>query len=100
MVTFVVGALGFGAKVATCPAEREDGSRSGRTRLIAVYTRDSADREDVGRVLRGLVELGLVTVGGRPIWYKCDAYTHLEVMGKNPYGLKVCLCSSLDVFKG
>ncbi|PYH93779.1 DUF1917-domain-containing protein [Aspergillus ellipticus CBS 707.79] len=87
----VRGELGFGAKVAT------DDGRGGRARLIAIYTRDYKDREDVKRVLVRMGELGLVRKGERPVYYKCDAYTHLDVMGNNPWGLKASLFSSRDV---
>ncbi|KAF9892940.1 hypothetical protein FE257_000532 [Aspergillus nanangensis] len=92
-VATVQGELGFGAKVAT-----DDGSNN--TRLLAVYTRDYEDKEDVKRVLEKLVELGLVKEGERSIYYKCDAYTYLQIMGNNPYGLKPSLYASKDVLAG
>ena len=58
----VGGQLGVAAKVAT---ERGGGA----ARLVCVYTGDFADRGDVGRVVEGLVGLGLV--GGREVYYKC-----------------------------
>ncbi|KAL2865842.1 DUF1917 domain-containing protein [Aspergillus lucknowensis] len=87
------GQLGIAAKVAT-----NDGQ--GRSRLIAVYTRDYEDRQDIKRVLRRLVELGLVKKGERPIYYKCDVLTYLDIMSKNKYGLKPTLFSSADVLAG
>ncbi|PYI33625.1 DUF1917-domain-containing protein [Aspergillus indologenus CBS 114.80] len=89
----VRGELGFGAKVAT-----DDGQ--GRARLIAIYTHDHEDREDVARVLRRMVELELVKAKEKPIYYKCDAFTHLEIMGNNPWGLKASRFSSRDVLRG
>ncbi len=89
------GHLGIAAKVAT-----DDGEADNKARLIAVYTRDYEDREDVKRVLKKLVELNLVKRGERPIYYKRDALTYLEIMSKNKYGLKATSCSSADVLAG
>ena len=87
------GELGFGAKVAT-------DAGNGRARGMMVYTRDYEDIEDVRRVLQKLVELGLVRDEQKPIYYKADAYTYLEILGDNPYGLKASLFSSRDVLAG
>lgn len=87
------GELGNTAKVAT-----DDGSQ--QARLICVYTEDFSDKEDVKRVLMTLVEKGLVDEESRPIYYKCDAYTHLDIKSKNTYGLKASLFSSRDVLTG
>ncbi|KAL4897737.1 hypothetical protein BDV59DRAFT_168460 [Aspergillus ambiguus] len=87
------GELGIAAKVAT-----DEGKDSAR--LLAVYTRDYADRDDVKRVVKKLVDLGLVKEDERPIYYKCDAYTYLQIMGNNPYGLKASLFSSRDALGG
>lgn len=84
------GELGDGAKVAT-----DDGS--GSSRLICVYTKDFGDKQDVKRVLRGMVSVGLVDTQDRPIYYKCDAYTHLDITYKNDYGLKASMFSSRDL---
>lgn len=89
------GNLGSGAKVAT-----GDGSGARRARLICVYTDDFDDREDVKRVLVKLRDLGLVGRGDRPIYYKCDAFTYLEVNHDNPYGLRASLFSSRDFQPG
>ncbi|PYH41963.1 DUF1917-domain-containing protein [Aspergillus saccharolyticus JOP 1030-1] len=89
----VRGELGFGAKVAT-----DDGQ--GRARLIAIYTQDHEDREDVARVLKKMIELQLVKEDEKPIYYKCDAFTHLEIMANNPWGLKASRFSSRDVLRG
>ncbi|PWY88016.1 DUF1917-domain-containing protein [Aspergillus sclerotioniger CBS 115572] len=89
------GELGTGAKVATAEGEGA-GAGAGRARLIAIYNKDFGDKREVERVLRGLVELGLVKVGERPIYYKCDAYTYLGIDGKNTWGLRASLFSSRD----
>jgi hypothetical protein len=86
------GELGGAAKVATDGGE---GSQQGR--LICVYTEDFGDVEDVKRVLGKLVELGLVGKGPRGIFYKCDAFTHLEINSKNEYGLKASMYSSREM---
>jgi hypothetical protein len=87
------GELGEAAKVAT-----DDGS--GQARLTCVYTEDFTDKEDVKRVLKTLVEKKLVDEEARPIYYKCDAYTHLDIKSNNSYGLKASLFSSRDVLTG
>ncbi|WEW59925.1 hypothetical protein PRK78_005407 [Emydomyces testavorans] len=91
------GALGVGAKVATKP----DDEVLSRPRLICVYTKDFQDKEDIRRVLLKLVDLGLVSKGrgssARSIYYKCDAYTHLDIKGGNPWGLKPSMYSSSDI---
>lgn len=88
----VSGKLSSTAKVAT-----DDGS--GNTRLVCVYTPDFGDAEDVKRVIKAMAELGLVNPGERPIYYKCDAYTYLDITSKNEYGLKASMFSSRDVLK-
>lgn len=87
------GELGNTAKVAT-----DDGS--GQVRLICVYTDDFGDIKDVKRVLETLVQKRLVDEESRPIYYKCDAYTYLDIKSNNPYGLKASLFSSRDVLSG
>ncbi|KAJ5111272.1 Isopenicillin N synthase [Penicillium argentinense] len=87
------GKLGNEAKVAT-----DDGS--GQTRLICIYTKNFGDKEDVKRVLKMMVEVGLVQEEAKPIYYKCDAYTHLDIKSKNDYGLKASMFSSRDVLTG
>ncbi|KAN0071072.1 protein of unknown function (DUF1917) domain containing protein [Elaphomyces granulatus] len=90
----VTGELGIGAKVAT-----RDGL--GRDRLIAVYTKDYRDEGDVRRVLLKLVRLGLVNkMQEKPIYYKLDAYTYLEIQGNNQYGLRASKSSSRDILPG
>lgn len=79
--------LGSVAKVAT----NEGGNRD---RLICVYTKDFRDQNDVLRVLKQLVELGLVKERG--IFYKSDVYTYLDIYGQNAaeYGLQASVYSS------
>jgi len=73
-------------------------------RLICVYTKDFSDEKDVRRVLDSLVELKLVKLPeddmGNGIYYKCDAYTYLDISSKNDYGLKASLYSSRAMLKG
>lgn len=87
------GELGDAAKVAT------DGG-SGESRLICVYTHDFGDVEDVKRVVSKLVDIGLVGKGPRSVYYKSDAFTHLEINSKNEYGLKASMYSSREVLEG
>lgn len=58
--------LGIAAKVA--PRVREAPTKA---RLVCIYTADFADKDDVGRVLGRMKNLGLWKPGGRPIYYKC-----------------------------
>ncbi len=88
--------LGIAAKVAT-----DDGSPN-KSRLICVYTEDFGNKEDVKRVLRRLHALGLCKRNGafgegQAIYYKADAYSHLDIMGGNEWGLKPSLYSSRDL---
>ena len=88
------GMLGCSAKVAT-----DDGS--GKPRLICIYTEDFSNKEDVKRVLRQLEELRLVKSGQEEqgIFYKCDAYTHLDIMNGNEYKIKASLYASKELFR-
>ncbi|KAL4926918.1 DUF1917 domain-containing protein [Aspergillus undulatus] len=90
----MAGTLGIGAKVAT------DVEEDKRARLIAIYTRDYDDKDDVKRVLRKLVELNLVRSGKKPIFYKRDALTYLDIMSGNKYGIKPSAFSSADILGG
>lgn len=65
--------------------------------LICVYTYDFTDDADVRRVLGELVDLGVCTKGGKPIYYKCDAYTYLHIKSDNEYKIKASLYSSKEV---
>lgn len=84
------GQLGMTAKVSTDFAEEN---------VICVYTYDFSDIEDVIRVLKELVELDLVSSGWKPIYYKCDAYTHLGIQRDNRHGLRASLFSSKDILQ-
>jgi len=89
------GELGHAAKVAT-----DDGS--GSARLICIYTENFADMEDVKRLLERLLGMGLVNRNGAmgegwAIYYKADAYTYLDIMSKNVWGLKPSLYNSMEV---
>ncbi|CAG7918441.1 unnamed protein product [Penicillium olsonii] len=72
---------------------------SGESRLICVHTADFGDAEDVKRVVKKMSEIGLLGKGARPIYYKSDVYTLLEITSKNAYGLKASMFSSLDVLR-
>ena len=89
----VQGRLGCSAKVAT-----DDGDDSRPERVICVYTNDFRDKDDVKRVLRELRELGLVK-NDKAIYYKCDAYTYLDIISGNDYKIKASMYDSRDVFK-
>jgi Domain of unknown function (DUF1917) len=88
------GELGTAAKVAT--AGEDD--RAGKSRLICVYTEDFSDHGDVRRVLRKLKELNLI-VEDQGIFYKCDAYTYLDIMNGNEYKLRASMYGSKDMLK-
>ncbi|KAL9100443.1 MAG: hypothetical protein Q9163_004188 [Psora crenata] len=92
------GELGHAAKVAT-----DDGSGNRAARLIGVYNADYADREEVKRILQRLDRMGLVrgkgAMGERGLYYKAEAYTWLDIMGGNEWGLKPSLYSSKDVLE-
>ncbi|KAB5542624.1 hypothetical protein GE09DRAFT_1135874 [Coniochaeta sp. 2T2.1] len=83
--------LGVGAKVAP-----NDGT--GSARLICIYTVDFRDKDDIARVLKRMRELELVRANGRPIYYKCDAYTYLGIGSKNAWDIKASLYSSTEIF--
>jgi hypothetical protein len=56
--------------------------------------------DDVRRVLQGLVDLDLVGPDNpRGIYYKCDAYTYLDINSGNEYGLPASLYSSRELLK-
>jgi hypothetical protein len=85
--------LGIAAKIST----GLDDDR--KARLICVYTKDFSNMDDVGRVLQTLVDMDLVSDDGRGIYYKCDAYTYLEINSGNAYGLPASLYSSKEILK-
>ena len=87
----LTGTLGCEAKVAT-------DDDSDKVRPIFIYTEDFTDIDDVKRVLAKLQELGLVK-GEQGIYYKCDAYTYLDIMSGNEYKLRASLYSSGDLLK-
>ncbi|KAF2200835.1 DUF1917-domain-containing protein [Delitschia confertaspora ATCC 74209] len=81
--------LGPTAKIAT------NGGKPG-SRLICVYTKDFRDTDDVLRVLKELVSMGLVDTASQGIYYKSDAYTYLDIYGHNAseVGLQASMYSS------
>lgn len=81
--------LGISAKVA--PDNGNPGDR-----LICVYTDDFRDMDDIHRVLKELVSMGIVKTYERPIYYKSDAYTSLNIYKHTAaeYGLQPSLYSS------
>ena len=87
----VEGKLGTAAKIAP---GRPDYNRN---RLIAIYTKDFSDLEDVKRVLVELKDRNLVGGDRAPIYYKADAWTYLGIESKNKYGLQASLYSSKDM---
>ena len=87
------GKLGPCSKVATYdPYDGKDAT------LICVYTHDFTDLSDVRRVLHELRNLDLCSQDGKPIYYKCDAYTYLNITSDNSYKLRASLFSSREVF--
>ena len=88
------GELGHAAKVAV-----DDGSGNNIERPIWAYTEDYTDRDNVKRVLEKLVGLGLVSNKGdtKPIYYKADCFTHLDIMSGNEWGLRPSLYSSAEI---
>jgi Domain of unknown function (DUF1917) len=89
------GTLGSSAKVAT-----DDGGDRPE-RLVCVYTDDFSDMIDMVRVLREMKRLNLVKDGEeeRSIYYKCEAYTYLDIVSGNDYKLRASLYSSREIFK-
>lgn len=94
----IEGKLGSSAKVAT-----DDGGTDRAQRLICVYTEDFSDVQDVKRVLQGLYELDLVVDpadgDGRPVYYKTDAYSLLDIVSANEYKIAASMYNSRDMFK-
>ncbi|CAG8958633.1 hypothetical protein HYFRA_00009950 [Hymenoscyphus fraxineus] len=85
--------LGIAAKVAPFDGDIE------KSRLMCIYTKDFTDMEDVNRVVQKLKSLGLVVLKGKPIYYKCDAYTYLGINSNNEYNIKASLFDSRDFLK-
>lgn len=102
------GNLGSAAKVSTRPvpdnnntndeSEDEDGTKA--TRLVCIYTADFLDIEDIKRVLTQMLKLKLVEdrESARPIYYKCDAYSYLDIKSGNEFKLKASCYSSRELF--
>ena len=90
------GDLGCAAKVATDTSDTDKPER-----LICVYTKDFSDKADVYRVLKTLKAMDLVKdgEGKKAIYYKCDAYTYLDIVSGNDYKLKASMYSSSDLSK-
>jgi hypothetical protein len=83
--------FGIGAKIAADLGQNED------VRVICIYTKDFNDKEDVRRVVLELNRLDLLPRDKkRSIYYKCDAFTILQLMSGNPYGLSTSLYASRD----
>lgn len=84
----ILNRLGPLAKVATDQGNSTE-------RLICVYTRDFRDTDDVLRVLKELVTMGIVR-SEKCIYYKSDAYTYLHLYSRNApdYGLQASAFSS------
>ncbi|KAK1826854.1 hypothetical protein QBC39DRAFT_315996 [Podospora conica] len=87
------GELGPESKVDT----RKPGD-DGKERLICVYTRDFRDKDDVARVLNRLRRMELVRDGGKQIYWKSDAWTHLGIYGKNEWNIPASTFSSKEIF--
>ncbi|OBT58861.1 hypothetical protein VE04_00908 [Pseudogymnoascus sp. 24MN13] len=83
------GHLGLGAKVSPKLGHLETGRK-----LICIYTYDFSNIEDVIRVLHTLRDPGLVRRNETPIYYKCDAYTYLEIFSGNRWDIRPSLYSS------
>lgn len=97
------GKLGTTAKVATNGGEVRN-EREANLRLICVYTKDFSDERDVRRVLDALLEMKLVKLPeddmGHGIYYKCDAYTYLNLGSGNDYKIKASIYSSKEMLRG
>ncbi|KAK5107678.1 hypothetical protein LTR62_000913 [Meristemomyces frigidus] len=92
------GKLGPISKVAT----HDQSPPQARARLICVYTYDFTDMADVRRVLDELIALDLVSrsTQDRSIYYKCDAWTYLDLKSDNSYKIKASLYSSKEMLQG
>ncbi|KAI9891640.1 MAG: hypothetical protein M1814_002574 [Vezdaea aestivalis] len=83
--------LGVQAKVATWR------SRDSPIRLVCIYTKDFSNVADVKRVLRKLSQLGLVAREKQAIYYKCDAYTYLDLSSGNEWSIKASMYASSEL---
>lgn len=86
--------LGTSAKVAT------DNGTGAANRLVCVYTKDFRDTDDILRVLKELIAMGLQEEDSiRGIYYKSDAYTYLDIYGPtaSEFGLQASLHSSRNL---
>lgn len=91
------GSLGnTSAKVAP-----KDDSDTKPERLICIYVQDFTDVEDVKNVLDNMRNLGLVQDGSsaKVIYFKADAYTHLDLLSGNDFKIKASMYNSRDMFK-
>ncbi|KAK0610471.1 hypothetical protein B0T17DRAFT_544647 [Bombardia bombarda] len=83
--------LGIAAKVET----RDSPTKA---RLLCVYTKDFRDKVDVARVLNRLRELELVRAGRKPIYYKLEAWTELDIYSGNKWSIGASMYSSTEIF--
>jgi hypothetical protein len=87
--------LGFAAKVT---ARGTDSCH-----VITIHTPDFSDGNDVARVLHEMSEVGLISnnyIPERKIYYKCDAFSMLEIRSWNIYGLSASLYNSQTMRRG
>ena len=73
--------LGIAAKVAP------RGYDTREPRLVCIYTKDFTDMNDVARVISKMRDLGLISMRGKPIYYKC---------GKSSTNYNQCLYLSIS----
>lgn len=101
------GKLGTSAKVAT-DGGGDAGGGNQMQRLICIYTHDFSDQEDVRRVVQSMKTLGLLIdeagnggyMGTKTVYYKCDAYTYLDIGSGNEFKLKASMYNSRDMLSG
>jgi len=91
--------LGTASEVATKTDKPLVNPILGPMRLVCVHTRDFRDLEDVARVLRKLLDLGLFHLGegGSTLYYKTDAFTRLNILGGNKIGIPASLYASTKI---
>jgi len=89
---------------ATARNERSE-ARNPKQRLVCLYTYDFSDQADVRRVLVAMKELGLLSSSPNGesdtavVYYKCDAYTYLDIVSQNEYKLRASMYNSRDMLK-